>query len=119
MTTETIKFNIYPKKRAVVINNSDLRRRVFNVMLFCSAFLILCYLLLLSNMVWNILARKSIESETRILSNNVNSLELQYLSLSKNIDLNLAYSMGFKETSEKEFTTRDAFGSLPLRQNDL
>jgi hypothetical protein len=113
MTTGTLKW------KSAIINNSDFRRRIFNVMIASGVLLALCYVLLLANMVWNIIARKSIETEIRALSTNVNSLELQYLAESNKVDLNLAHSLGFKETNLKGFSSRRSLGSLELSQNEL
>ena len=114
MTTQAIRL------KTNIINNSDLERRMFRAMLYTVGFLVLGYVFILSNMVWNIVSRKNIQTESLALSNEVNALELQYSSLSKGIDLNLASSLGFKETKNKEFATRKALGSLnTIAYNEL
>ncbi len=112
MTTQTLKIN------TTIINNSDLKKRIFNILVFTGGALALGYMLLLSNMVWNIVARKNLETQARSLSTEVSSLELEYLSLSGKVDLNMAHSMGFKETSIS-YANRKSLGSLTLAPNEL
>lgn len=80
--------------------------------------LALGYVFLLGNMVFNIVERRTAEAEANVLSNKVRELELQYLSMSNEIDLSLAASMGFQETKAK-FATRQSLGSLKLAKNEL
>ena len=49
---------------------------------------------------FNIVERKALEGRALTLSNEVGNLELEYLSVSQKVDLNLAYSLGFKETKK-------------------
>lgn len=55
------------------------------------------YLLLTGLTTLNVAERKSLEDGNKILSSKVSELELKYLSETKKIDLNLAYSLGFKD----------------------
>ena len=112
MTTRTLQIN------TEILNNSDIKNRVFKALILTGVTLAICYLLLLSSMVWNIIARKNIEVQARNLSTDVSSLELQYLALSGKVDLNLAHSMGFKEIG-KSYATRKDLGSLTLAPNEL
>ena len=75
-----------------------MQKRILNFMLWTLGVLILGYVLLLGNMVFNIVERKALEGRALTLSNEVGNLELEYLSVSQKVDLNLAYSLGFKET---------------------
>lgn len=109
MTTQTLKLN---KFHTNIVNNNDLEKRVFRGMVYFSSFLVLCYFLLLSNMVWNIVSRKSLETQAMHLNNEVSNLELQYLASADKIDLDLAHSMGFTETKNKQFAKNTALGGL-------
>ncbi|MCX6758042.1 MAG: hypothetical protein NTZ44_04145 [Candidatus Nomurabacteria bacterium] len=115
MTTQTLKLN---KFNTNIVNNNNLEKRVFNTILSIIVFLVLCYILLLGNIVWNIVARKNLEVNARNLSTEVSSLELNYLSLSNKIDLNLAQSLGFKDVT-KVYTSRQKLGSLAKLSNEL
>ena len=83
-----------------IIDNGNLQKRILNFMLWTLGVLILGYVLLLGNMVFNIVERKALEGRALTLSNEVGNLELEYLSVSQKVDLNLAYSLGFKETKK-------------------
>ncbi len=96
-----------------IINNGNLQRRILNIMLWTLGILAFFYVFLLGNMVFNIVERKALEGYAYALSNDVGDLELEYLSMSKKVDLNLAYSLGFKEIKTK-FVTRKTLGLLNL-----
>lgn len=79
--------------------------KMLKMMLVSLVGLALVYVVVLGNMVWNIIERKSLEAEARNLSNDVAQLELDYLKASSKIDLEFSYAQGFKEV-EKEFAVR-------------
>ncbi len=109
-------------KRVNVINN-NIEKLILNI-IFCSfGALAFLYVLFLGNMVGNIIERRSLEANARILSSEVKDLELTYLSMSNNVDLALSHSMGFQET-KITFATRKplSYGSageaLGFRQSE-
>ncbi|MES2416184.1 MAG: hypothetical protein V4504_00565 [Patescibacteria group bacterium] len=112
MTTQTLKINTN------IVNNSNFKKSFFNILLYVAGFLAICYVFILINMVWNIVSRKNLETQARELNTQVSTLELEYLSLSNKIDINLAYSLGFKET-KKEFANRKNLGSVAIAKNEF
>ncbi len=123
-----LKFNTYSnyKKDSNVIS-SDLDRTILRSLLITFGVLALIYIVILGSMVSNILARRSSELQARALSSEVGDLELTYLSMSKNIDLPLSYSLGYKE-AKATFATRknlslrteiDRYGNVKIIQNEL
>ncbi|MFH1608774.1 MAG: hypothetical protein ABH951_02010 [Patescibacteria group bacterium] len=117
MKTLTLKINSYTKSRRVVNNN--LQKNIFRTILFSFGALAICYVFVLGNTVFNIVERRSLESNARVISNQVGELELQYLTLSNNIDLAFAESKGFKELNIKKFATRKSLGSISFAKNEL
>ena len=97
--------------RNVSLINNNVEKIVLRSIVVSFAGLAFLYVLLLLNMVFNIVERRSLEKEALALSNEVGELELSYLSLSSGIDLALSHSLGFKETNTK-FATRKSLGSL-------
>jgi hypothetical protein len=115
------KLNLYAKN-ATIINN-DIERVALRFILLSFGALGLLYVLLLGNMVRNIVERRNFEMDARVLGNEVGNLELNYLSMSNNVDLPLSYSLGFKET-KPTFATRKSLGyksadAVPLVQNNI
>ena len=102
----------------IMNNNIEIRRIILNIMLSILAALALWYVLILGNMIFDIVQRKTLEKEILTLSNEVRSLELSYLSISNSVDVALSSSMGFKET-KATFATRKALGSLKLANNEI
>ena len=101
-----------------IIDNGNLQKRILSIMLSVLGVLALFYFFLLANMIFNIIERKSLEGRALALSNEVGNLELEYLSVSQKVDLNLAYSLGFKET-KTTFATRKALGSIDIAKNEI
>jgi len=91
--------------------NGNIEKLILNIALWSFVALALWYVFILGNMVSNILQRRTLETNVRTLANEVGDLELIYLSMSNNIDLDFSHSLGFKETKIK-FATRRSFGSL-------
>jgi hypothetical protein len=93
-------------------------QKIFNYLLISWGVFSLIYILLLSNIVFNIIERKNFESQVRALSNEVANLEFAYLLASNEIDLKIGHSMGFKET-KPNFITRDSLGGVKIAKNEL
>jgi hypothetical protein len=101
-----------------IIDNGNLQKRILGMMLWTLGILALFYVFLLGNMVFNIVERKTLKTYAHTLSNEVGNLEQEYLSMSQKVDLNLAYSLGFKEIKTK-FATRKALGSISIAKNEI
>ena len=101
-----------------IIDNGNLQKKILNMILWSIGALVVFYVIFLGNMVFNIIERKALEVSAGKLSNEVSDLELQYLSESQKIDLNLAYSLGFKEVKTK-FATRKSLGSISIAKNEI
>ena len=118
MKTIAIKMKSYTGS-VNIVNNNNLEKRILNIMLWSLGALALCYVLFLGNMVFNIIGRKSLETNARSLQNEVGDLQSQYFTVSNKVNLSLAASMGFKETKDKEYAIREAIGSLKVATNEL
>lgn len=95
--------------RVNIVDNDNLQRRIFNIMLCSLGVLAFCYVLFMGTMIINIVERKALEANARTLGSEVADLELNYLSLSNKIDASLGTSLGFKE-QEVKFATRKSLG---------
>jgi hypothetical protein len=87
----------YTKKVGVLsIENNE----VFLMRIILASFFLLAtlYILFIGSMIFDIVERRGLDTQARVLSNEVRDLELRYLSMSGKIDLTLAHSMGFRET---------------------
>ena len=125
MRTMSLKLNTYVKSVGVINNN--LEKFFLDIIFWSFGVLALLYVVFLGNMVKNIVERRSLEVDTRSLSTEVRDLELTYLSMSNNIDLNLSHSLGFKE-AQTTFASRkslglipqnEPFGNIKIAQNEL
>ena len=111
----------------IMNNNIEVEKNIFNTMLFILVALALFYVLILGNMVFNIIERRTLEKEMLALTNEVGELEVSYLAVSNSVDMNLSSTMGFKET-KATFATRKSlgfnssgsnFGNIKLANNEI
>jgi hypothetical protein len=116
MKAATIKLKTYANTANVAKENFQ---GIFvKGVLWYGGMLAVLYVLFLGSMVFNIVERKALDADARDLSNEVGSLELEYLSLSSKIDLNYSYSLGFREAKTK-FATRKSLGAKLLVNNEI
>jgi hypothetical protein len=101
MQKYAIKFN----NRTITLVEGSIERNLFVPISFALAMSFALYLVFVGFTIVNIVDRKNIDSENRILSSKVSELELAYLSESNNVDLDLAYSIGFKDASNAVFAS--------------
>jgi hypothetical protein len=101
-----------------IIDDGNLQKRILNIMFLTLGILVFFYIFFLGNMIFNIVERKSLETYARTLSNEVGDLELEYLAVSEKVDLDLAYSLGFKETKTK-FANRRPLGIISVAKNEI
>ena len=110
-----------------VIHDVHLRNKMFRFLMFAFGFLCIVYVVLLANMVFNIVERRTFETQAKILSNEVSSLELNYLALSGKVDLVASHALGFKETKTIFATKKsigfnnnvDPFSNIKIAKNEI
>ena len=56
--------------------------------------------------ILNVVTRQEVEEKIADLSSHVSSLEVRYIELKNKIDLNFAYSLGYKEITDVKFVSR-------------
>ncbi|OGI82779.1 hypothetical protein A3I95_01235 [Candidatus Nomurabacteria bacterium RIFCSPLOWO2_02_FULL_44_12] len=117
MSAIAIKMKSYAENMDTMLGR-NLSSILRNALLCSLGALAVFYVLLLGNMVINIIERRSLEAEARVLEREVGDLELNYLSLSKKVDLSLSRSLGFKEI-KATFATRQSLGSAKVVKNEI
>jgi hypothetical protein len=101
-----------------VVNNNNLHKRMIHYMIIAFFGFAFLYILVLVNLVWNIVERKSLEADARNLSSEVANLELSYLSLADTVDVDMSKTMGFHEVVPM-FATSKSLGSLAKTTNEI
>jgi len=102
-----------------VVNNNNLQKRMVHYMIMAFGLLAVFYILVLMNMVWNIVERKSLQADARNLTNEVGALELKYLTLSDEVDVGMSYKMGFREVKPTFATSSKSLGTLAKVSNEI
>ncbi len=106
----------YLQANTATLAQNDFNRRIFYTIF--SLFLLVggLYLYFIGNIVFSVLERKTVETQTKVALQAVNELEIQYLAKDNNINLALAESLGFKEAKSALFASRTNLGeSVSLR----
>lgn len=116
MNKISVKINKY-NPQSIAVDHGDLNARIFKYILYTFGVLSLLYVLILGNMILNIIERKSVEASAVNLTNEISELELAYLSKGASIDLEYAYSLGFKDT-KAHYALRQNGDIVKLAKND-
>jgi len=109
MRQATIQLKTHIHNINIMNNNIEIGKNILNTMIFILFALAFFYALILGNMVFGIVERRTLEKEMIALSNEVGELEISFLAVSNSIDMNLSSAMGFKET-KATFATRKSLG---------
>lgn len=95
--------------------DTGVQRIVFKTLVVSIVMLSICYIYFIGSITFNVLARKSLESNMREVGSRVSNLELSYLSLSNSIDKNFASSLGFVDATSPIFATRTLASRVAVR----
>ena len=91
-----------------IVENTKMQRTLLYGFLGVLGILLVVYVYLIGSITFNILARKSLESDLQVLSSKVSKLELSYLDSMNKVDKNYAFSIGFVDNKDNIFATRGA-----------
>ncbi|HAE36677.1 MAG: hypothetical protein UR85_C0008G0017 [Candidatus Nomurabacteria bacterium GW2011_GWF2_35_66] len=97
------------KTKAIANNiagNTSTQMILFKILVGSLITLSVVYIYMIGSITFNVVARKSLENEARILGSNISELELTYLSDMNNINKALATSRGFVDMKSNIFATR-------------
>ena len=109
MTIQTLR------TKTIIINNQNLERKAFWVIFSALAFFAVCYAYMIGMMTFDILARRNMESYSKVLVSEIGRLETERIALSKSIDLNYSNQLGFAEPKKVYFASPEsAVKSLTL-----
>jgi len=88
-------------------NSISAQKILLRTLLSLVILLSVCYIYLIGNITFNIVARKSLEASVANLSSEVNNLDLVYLDKVNGVDKEYALSKGFVENRHNLFVSRD------------
>jgi hypothetical protein len=97
-----------------IVEDQGTRRQIFRVLISMLCVLSLAYVYFIGSITFNILARRTMESTMRENASRVNSLEVEYISLSNSIDVSSGLARGFVET-RPTFATRTSLSTVAVR----
>lgn len=100
------KYAIQFNNRTITAVSGHTERAVFNFLVSVLAVSFATYVLFVAITILNIVERKNLEMASLTLKSKVTELELNYLSETRKIDLDLAYSSGFKDAANTAFVSR-------------
>ncbi|MFO0718971.1 MAG: hypothetical protein U0522_03010 [Candidatus Paceibacterota bacterium] len=74
--------------------------------------LVLLYVYFMNQTVFNVAKRASLEQEMVIRNSNISELEFKSISLRNEIDLKLAYSLGYKDVKNPRYVSKNPTTAL-------
>lgn len=90
-----------------IVSNSSTQRFLFKFLLGSLVALFIVYIYMIGSITFNVVARKSLENTARLLSSNINQLELAYINSVNDIDKQKAESLGFVDSKANIFAVRN------------
>lgn len=89
------------------ILGTSLNQKIFRVVLV--AFVLLCslYAYIIGNITFNVVARNTFTQEKNTISSRIGELEVEYLTLSGNVTMDVARASGFSEASNVHYVKKD------------
>ncbi|MFH0845821.1 MAG: hypothetical protein V1851_00235 [Patescibacteria group bacterium] len=90
---------------ALKINNLD-KRMVFWILVFSSILLMVSYFYLIIQSTVNVTTYRTMEEKIINLNTKLGEYEFQYMALKSQIDLEMAKTLGFAETSDVHFVDK-------------
>jgi hypothetical protein len=97
-----------------VLQNNYTQRMLFRILVVCIAVLSIFYCYFVGCTIFNVLARKSLESNSQTLVTKISQLEFEYLERTSEIDKNYAIQNGFVESKNSIFASR-AINEVAIR----
>jgi len=95
--------------------NVVLSRKIFFTLLIFAIFLLVVYAYFLSSITINIAHAKQSDASARELTSEIATLEVEYLSSVGNLDIEEAYTRGFREVKDVKFVyTKEKAPSVAL-----
>jgi len=101
-------------KRRSKATTCAFERRIFWVFIMAIMLLLGSYGYFVSKSIVNVIIREEIEQDLAKVNSSISSLEYDYIVKKNSINLELAYSLGFKEAPNKKFVARKSLLSKRL-----
>lgn len=81
-------------------------KRIFWGLVALIVCLVSSYIYFVNRTVFTIVKRQNMEKEISTLNSHIGELESKYISTKNSIDLDLAYSLGYKDVAQTKYVTR-------------
>ncbi len=69
--------------------------------------------------IQNVVLRDNLEDRATALALEIGNKEFEYITMKNNINLAVAYSLGFSQVSEKTFVSKKTVGYVSYRSNEI
>ncbi|MFA5830388.1 MAG: hypothetical protein WC878_01000 [Candidatus Paceibacterota bacterium] len=76
---------------------------LFATLIFCT---LVFYMYVISSTILNIVARETAERDVKSANSVISVLESEYIALGRNLDLNNAKDLGYREVAEVDYVSR-------------
>lgn len=89
-----------------IVYNQESQKLVFRGLISTLVFLSLTYVYLIGSITFNVLARKSLDTNARALGSEVASLELESMNMQNSITRSTGTNLGFVDSKGTLFASR-------------
>jgi len=113
-----LKKNKNMKIKTIQLNNINKEQAAIYTLVGIMALLLFAYAYFINASVLFVVERKDSEKKSSALLSQISTLETNYFNASENINISLAYSMGFKETSNISFANRKSIVRRAITLNE-
>ena len=101
-----------------IANNPDIERKLLIGLMILVILLSVSYGYFIKQTVQNVVLRKETDEKISDLGSEVSFLEVQYIEFKNKINLDFAYSLGYKEIQDVKFVSRSIMSkTLTLSNN--
>lgn len=99
------------KDRILKINEElNGQKYIFWALVAMMIFMVLLYAYLINKTVMNVVLRGKMEKQVSSLEVKVGEMEYKYISLKNGINIDLAYSLGYKNVSDPQYISAKTLG---------
>lgn len=89
-----------------IVGNTNTQRFLFKILFASILSLSIVYIYMIGSITFNVVARKSLEAESRITGSRISKLELIYLNKMNDVNKAYAKTLGFVNTESNIFAIR-------------
>ncbi len=98
-----------------IVENTYTQKMILKILVSLLLIVFFVYVYFIGSITFNVLARRSLENNLKVLGGEVSQLEIAYLNKTNEINKNYVLSLGFVENEPDIFVTRSSSDQVAVR----